>query len=201
MGDFDCPGFNWVSVSHWGGATLGWFQDFKHDNFLFQKVLEPTMVTNVVDLIFSMEDDLVSKVVDGECLARSDHHMVWRMVGPNFSHEATGPMETELCWSVWAAESFRWLYCIHAVKVMHTIPYYTAELYESQCSPDNESRGNRTGTTELVPWGNIPWGEETESFYHAAQSNPPPRMSAYLTYKEWLSRKWCDRRRLLKSTE
>ena len=42
---------------------------------------EPTRGANVLDLIFCSEEDLVSDVVVGECLAFSDHHMVWCMVG------------------------------------------------------------------------------------------------------------------------
>ena len=44
---------------------------------------EPTRGANVLDLIFCSEEDLVSDVVVGECLAGSDHHMVWCTVGSN----------------------------------------------------------------------------------------------------------------------
>ena len=60
--------------------------DFKHDNFLSQKVREPTRGAYVLDLIFCSEDDLVSDVIAGECLAGSDYCMVWSTVSSN-----TGP--------------------------------------------------------------------------------------------------------------
>ena len=59
--------------------------DFKQVNFLPKKVREPTRDSNVVDLIFSKEDDLFSEVAVGECLAGIDHHMVWYTVGANVS--------------------------------------------------------------------------------------------------------------------
>ena len=48
---------------------------------------EPTRGVNVLDLITCSDDDLVSEVVVGECLAGSDHHMVWCKVGANVDPE------------------------------------------------------------------------------------------------------------------
>ena len=79
-GDFNCSGVDWETDLAVGeGLRL---LDFKHDNFLSQKVREPTRGANVLDLIFCSEEDLVSNVVVGECLAGSDHHMVWCMLDP-----------------------------------------------------------------------------------------------------------------------
>ena len=78
-GDFNCSGVDRETDLAVGeGLRL---LDFKHDNFLSQKVREPTRGYNVLDLIFCFEEDLVSDVVVGECLAGSDHRMVWCRVG------------------------------------------------------------------------------------------------------------------------
>ena len=66
--------------------------DFKQDNFLSLKVLEPTIGTNVLDLIFSKEDDLDPKMVVGECLAGSDH-VDWCTVGANVAPEIVRPQD------------------------------------------------------------------------------------------------------------
>ena len=47
----------------------------------------------MLDLIFCSEEDLVSNVVVGECLAGSDHHMVWCMVGSNAGPEVVRPRD------------------------------------------------------------------------------------------------------------
>ena len=56
-------------------------EDLKLDNFLHQMVREPTQGENVLDLIFSTEEDLISEVEVGEALAGSDHNTVQCMVG------------------------------------------------------------------------------------------------------------------------
>ena len=48
----------------------------------------------MVDLIFFTEDDLVSKVVVGDCLARIDHHMVWCTVDAKVGPEVVKPRES-----------------------------------------------------------------------------------------------------------
>ena len=78
-GDFNCPEVDWnwdLSVGE--GLRL---VDFKLDNFLYQMVREPTRGENVLDLIFSTEEDLISEVEVGEALAGSDHNTVQCMVG------------------------------------------------------------------------------------------------------------------------
>ena len=85
-GDFNCPGVDWEQDLAVGeGLRL---LDFKQDNFLFQMVREPTRGDNVLDLIFSTDDDLVTEVEVGECLAGSDHHSVTCKVGVTSSPEA-----------------------------------------------------------------------------------------------------------------
>ena len=89
--DFNCSGVDWETDLAVGkGLRL---LDFKRDNLLSQKVWEPTRGANVMDLIFCSEDDLVSDVVVGECLAGSDHHMVWCMVGSNVGPEVVRPRD------------------------------------------------------------------------------------------------------------
>ena len=66
-GDFNCFGVDWeTNLAVGDGLRL---LDFKHDNFLSQKVREPTRGANVLNLIFCSEEDLVSDVVVGECMA------------------------------------------------------------------------------------------------------------------------------------
>ena len=73
VGDFNCV-VNWetgVGVGE-GGRLL----DFMFDNFLTQVVLEPTRGHNILDLIFTTEEDYVSEVEVGDFLAGSDHRVV-----------------------------------------------------------------------------------------------------------------------------
>ena len=89
--DFNCSRVDWeIDFAMGEGLRL---LDFKQDNFLSQKVQEPTRGTNVLDLIFCSEYDLVSDVVVGECLAGSDHHMFWCMVGSNVGPEVVRPRD------------------------------------------------------------------------------------------------------------
>ena len=86
MGDFNCPGVDWEQDLAVGeGLRL---LDFKQDNFLSQAVREPTRGNNVLDLVFSTEEDLLSEVEVGECLEGSDHHMVYFKVGVSSGPEA-----------------------------------------------------------------------------------------------------------------
>ena len=91
VSDFNCLSVDWeIDLAGQEGLRL---LDFKQDYFLFQKVREPTRGTNVLNLIFCTEDDLVSEVVVCECLARSDHHMVGANVGP----EIVRPWDRRVC--------------------------------------------------------------------------------------------------------
>ena len=66
--------------------------DFKQDNCLYQIVREQTRGDNLLDLIFSTEEDLISEVEVGEALAGSDqttlsntwwvYHPIRRSIGP-----------------------------------------------------------------------------------------------------------------------
>ena len=78
-GNVNCPGVDWnqdLAVGEGFGLV-----DFKQENFLYQMVREPTRGDNVLDLIFSAEEDLISEVEVGEARAGSDHNAVQCMVG------------------------------------------------------------------------------------------------------------------------
>ena len=51
-GDFNCSGVDWETDLAIGERLR--LLDFKHDNFLSQKVREPTRGANVLDLIFNL---------------------------------------------------------------------------------------------------------------------------------------------------
>ena len=73
-GDFNCQ-VDWESLTAAGEGTR--LLDFSNDNYLVQAVREPTRGNNILDLIFSSDDDLVKEVTVGECLGRSDHNIVF----------------------------------------------------------------------------------------------------------------------------
>ena len=132
--------------------------DFKHDNFLSQKVQEPTRGANVLDLIFWSEDDLVSDVVVGECLAGSDHHMVWCTVGSNAGPEVVRPRD-RLNMRRADYDGF----CRYLLELPRPVEGSTEDMWPSFLTqyltikqrhiPRKRVGGNRTGTTELVSWG------------------------------------------------
>lgn len=72
-GDFNCI----VDWDTWtAGAEGSRLLDFANDNFLTQVVNEPTRGNNILDLIFSTEDNMLSHVSVEERLATSDHSVV-----------------------------------------------------------------------------------------------------------------------------
>ena len=81
-GDFNCP-INWND----GTADLQGRRllDFANDEFLTQWVDKPTRGNNILDLIFSSEDDLISGVSVGEKLGKSDHNIVRFEIETNFA--------------------------------------------------------------------------------------------------------------------
>ncbi len=70
MGDFNCPGINWetVSADREGGQLLNIYSE----NFLSQFVVEPTRGENILDIILATEEDLIKEVVIGNPLGTSD---------------------------------------------------------------------------------------------------------------------------------
>ena len=72
-GDFNCP-INWSDrTSDAQGKRL---LDFTNEEYLTQWVDEPTRGNNILDLVFTSEDNLISKLKVGEKLGKSDHSIV-----------------------------------------------------------------------------------------------------------------------------
>jgi hypothetical protein len=72
-GDFNCN-LNWENLT--SGVEGNRLVDFSNDNYLTQVVDEPTWSNNILDLIFTSKEDLISNVTVGECLSSSDHCIV-----------------------------------------------------------------------------------------------------------------------------
>ena len=72
-GDFNCP-INWQTenADNEGRRLL----EFASEEYLTQWVDKPTRGSNILDLIFSSEDNMISNVCVGEKLGKSDHNMV-----------------------------------------------------------------------------------------------------------------------------
>ena len=73
LGDFNCH-VNWENrTADAEGMRL---VDFANDNFLSQWVNEPTRGNNILDLVFTTEDDGVTRLSVGESLGGSDHNLI-----------------------------------------------------------------------------------------------------------------------------
>ena len=81
-GDFNCT-VNWQvgSADNEGKRLL----DFASEEYLTQWVDKPTRGNNVLDLVFSSEDNMISNVCVGEKLGKSDHYMVRFEIEASFS--------------------------------------------------------------------------------------------------------------------
>ena len=79
MGDFNFPGINWDNLdsdSH-GEAFLKLSQDC----FLYQHVTSPTRENNILDLVFSTDDNMIDDLEVCENVIDSDHRLVrWKLV-------------------------------------------------------------------------------------------------------------------------
>ncbi len=67
-GDFHNPSVNW--------STLTGNHDLVEDGFLWHSVQKPTRGSNILDLVFTIESDLIHTCEVGEPLANSDHNVV-----------------------------------------------------------------------------------------------------------------------------
>ena len=84
LGDFNCR-VDWsTQVSAGEGGRL---IDFSNDNFLTQMVRSPTRGSNILDLVFTTDEDLITQVSVGECLGSSDHNAVSFRVGVGVEQE------------------------------------------------------------------------------------------------------------------
>ncbi len=73
-GDFNNPSVNWSTLTgNRGGQRL---IDLVEDAFLWQSVQKPTRGSNILDLVFTNESDLIHTCGVGEPLASSDHNIV-----------------------------------------------------------------------------------------------------------------------------
>ena len=81
-GDFNCPKVNWKDIT--GDAEGRRLLDFASEEILTQWVEEPTRGNNILDLVFSSEDNLISNLIVGEKLRKGDHSMIKFEVNVNF---------------------------------------------------------------------------------------------------------------------
>ena len=84
-GDFNCPKVNWQhKSSDLEGRRL---LDFASDELLTQWVNEATRGNNILDLVFSSEDDMISNLRVEDKLGKSDHNIVKFEIKTNFSQK------------------------------------------------------------------------------------------------------------------
>lgn len=82
-GDFNCPKINWKErTADVEGKRL---LEFASEELLTQWVDEGTRGNNILDLVFSSEDDLISNLRVGEKLDKSDHSMIKFEIETKFS--------------------------------------------------------------------------------------------------------------------
>ena len=74
VGDFNYPRINWEELDVSGDGEA--FLDIIEDNFLCQHVTQATRGTNILDLVISSEEELVSKLSIGPSIGGSDHSSV-----------------------------------------------------------------------------------------------------------------------------
>ena len=72
-GDFNCS-VNWKTQT--ADAESMRLLDFANEEYLMQWVDKPTRCNNTLDLVFSSEDNMISKLSVGEKLGKSDHNMI-----------------------------------------------------------------------------------------------------------------------------
>lgn len=75
FGDFNYPGVNWQSLDT-QGKQASEFLDAVMDGYLTQHVNFPTRGENVLDLILSSDENMVSNMADAGKLGGSDHIMI-----------------------------------------------------------------------------------------------------------------------------
>ena len=84
MGDFNFPDINWELQEAGAGGRV--FLEQMQDSFLLQKVLKPTRGVNILDLVLTTEDNLVSDMEIVCPVSNSDHNvLLWSI---DYGHEA-----------------------------------------------------------------------------------------------------------------
>jgi hypothetical protein len=74
FGDFNLPYIDWVSLTSLAPGNK--LTDFVKDNNMVQLVREPTRGNNMLDLVMSTEERLISNILVGNKLGGADHNMV-----------------------------------------------------------------------------------------------------------------------------
>ena len=74
MGDFNMPGINWETFSSPPEFTS--FRDLCLDHYFFQHVKEPTRHSNILDLVLSNDENLISNIETQAPLSNSDHQTI-----------------------------------------------------------------------------------------------------------------------------
>ena len=85
VGDFNCPSVNWEDRTF--DAEGRRLVEVANKEFLTQWVDKPTRGNNILDLVFSTEDNLVTDLTVGEKLGESDHNIVRLRVNIPYSKE------------------------------------------------------------------------------------------------------------------
>jgi hypothetical protein len=74
LGDFNYPGIDWATLECESSAQA--FLDLVHSCFLHQHVMESTRQSNILDLVFTTEVNMVENLRILEPLSTSDHNVV-----------------------------------------------------------------------------------------------------------------------------
>ena len=74
-GDFNLPTVCWGTVTGRRNEDII-MTDFIKNNFLYQCVTEPTRERNILDLVITSNDEMISNLSVGEHLASSDHNLI-----------------------------------------------------------------------------------------------------------------------------
>ena len=74
MGDFNFNDINWTTLEH--GSVGSRLIDFLGDNYLVQHVKDPTRNRNILDLLITSRENLITDVEIGENIASSDHNLI-----------------------------------------------------------------------------------------------------------------------------
>ena len=75
MGDFNAS-VNWDTMNSTSYTEGNRLLEFVHNEFLHQWVDKPTRGDNILDIVLTTEDDLISNITVGENIGKSDHKIV-----------------------------------------------------------------------------------------------------------------------------
>lgn len=75
LGDFNLPDINW-NLNTGTNQQAKLMIDFIENNYLHQCVMEPTRGRNILDLVITSQENLVSNITVGEHLGTCDHRLI-----------------------------------------------------------------------------------------------------------------------------